>query len=234
LSAVDPNLRVPYTMEWNATIERQLGANQSLTASYGGADGRRLVRQDDILPPAFVSIGGGDILATRNAGSSQYNALQVQFQRRMSHGLQALVSYTLAKSSDQGSTDAISGVAAPSVSDVGLPPMSPSDFDIRNTFAAAVSYEVPTPAWGHTTKTILGGWAVDGLVRASSAPPINVTVYAMFPEKSGFNNLQADVVPGQPIWIPDPTQPDGKALNPAALCSTACRTERRLPQKFAA
>ncbi len=220
LSAVDPNLRVPYTLEWNAAIERQFGANQSLTASYVGADGRRLVRQDDILTPAFVSIGsGGSILATRNAGSSQYNALQVQFQRHMSRGLQALVSYTLAKSSDQGSGDAISGLAAPSVSDVALPPMSPSDFDIRNTFAAAVSYEIPTPAWGYAAKTILGGWAVDGLVRASSAPPINITVYATFPEMSGFNNLQADVVPGQPIWIPDPTQPDGKALNPAAFAA---------------
>jgi hypothetical protein len=218
LSAVDPNLRLPYTMEWNAAIERQFGANQLLTASYVGSDGRPLLRQDNILNPVFVNIGsGGSILATRNGGYSHYDALQIQFQRRISHGLQALLSYTLAKSTDVGSSDA-RGLAAANVSDIVLPPLSPSDFDIRNSFAGAISYEVPTPAWGRAGKAILGGWAVDGIVRASSAPPINVTVGGTMPVSS-FNHIQADIVPGQPYWIPDPTQPDGKALNPAAFAA---------------
>jgi hypothetical protein len=216
LSAVDPNLRLPFTLQWNAAFERQFGAKQSLTASYVGSDGRRLLRQDDILNPLFESVGsGGTILATRNDGYSHYDALQVQFQRRMSHGLQALVSYTLAKSSDVGSSDA-GGLAAASVSDIVLPPLSPSDFDIRNSFAAAISYEAPTPSWGRVGKAILGGWAVDGIVRGSSAPPINVTVGGISPVSS-FNRIQAEIVPGQGYWIADPTQPDGKALNPAAF-----------------
>jgi hypothetical protein len=216
LSAVDPNLRLPFTLQWNAAFERQFGAKQSLTASYVGSDGRRLLRQDDILNPLFESVGsGGTILATRNDGYSHYDALQVQFQRRMSHGLQALVSYTLAKSSDVGSSDA-GGLAAASVSDIVLPPLSPSDFDIRNSFAAAISYEAPTPSWGRVGKAILGGWAVDGIVRASSAPPINVTVGGISPVSS-FNRIQAEIVPGQAYWIADPTQPNGKALNPAAF-----------------
>lgn len=187
-----------------------------LTARYVGSDGRRLLRQDNILNPVFESVGsGGSILATRNAGYSHYDALQIQFQRRISRGLQALVSYTLAKSSDVGSSDA-GGLAAANVSDIVLPSLSPSDFDIRHTFAAAVSYEVPTPAWGRAGKAILGGWAVDGIVRASSAPPINVSVGGTMPVSS-FNHIQADIVPGQPYWIPDPTQPGGKALNPAAF-----------------
>jgi hypothetical protein len=222
LSAVDPNLRLPYTLQWNVAIERQFGAKQFLTATYVGSDGRRLLREDDIVSPSFVNRGsGGSILATRNAGYSHYDALQVQFQRRMSHGLQALVSYTLAKSTDQGSGDAASDLAAASVSDVVLPPLSPSDFDIRNSFAGAISYEVPTPAWGRTARAILRGWAVDGIVRVSSAPPINITVIGISPVRSGSNRIQADIVPGQPYWIPDPTQPDGKALNPAAFASPA-------------
>src|SRR5271170_5934745 len=216
LSAVDPNLRLPFTLQWNAAIERQFGAKQSLTASYVGSDGRRLLRQDDILNPLFESReSGGSILATRNDGYSHYDALQVQFQRRMSNGLQALVSYTLAKSSDVGSSDA-GGLAAASVSDIVLPPLSPSDFDIRNSFAAAISYEAPSPPWGRVGKAILGGWALDGIVRSSSAPPINVTVGGIWPVSS-FNRIQAEIVPGQPYWIADPTQPDGKALNPAAF-----------------
>jgi hypothetical protein len=65
-----------------------------------------------------------------NAGYSHYNALQLQFQRRMSHGLQALVSYNLARSSDLGSND-IRELFAASVSQVVLPPLTLSDFDIQ-------------------------------------------------------------------------------------------------------
>jgi hypothetical protein len=216
LTAIDPNLQVPLTMQWNAAIERELGANQRLTVTYVGADSRRLLREDNIIPPSFVENGNQQtVYATWNGGYSHYEALQVQFQRRMSHGLQALVSYTLAKSRDLGSSDG-TGFGAASVSQIVLPPLTPSDFDIRNSIAGAVSYEVPPPAWGRTGNAILKGWAVDGLVRASSAPPINVTVY----NQTGFISYYltlANIVPGQPYWIADPTQPAGRALNPAAF-----------------
>jgi Carboxypeptidase regulatory-like domain/TonB dependent receptor/TonB-dependent Receptor Plug Domain len=212
LIAVDPNLQLPFTMEWNAAIERELGANQRLTATYVGADARRLLREDTIAPQGF---NGPSNSAVWNGGYAHYEALQVQFQRRMSHGLQALVSYAFAKSSDVSSSDA-TGFFAPSVSQIVLPPLAPSDFDIRQSIAGAVSYEVPAPAWGRAGNAILKGWALDGLVRASSPPPLNVTVG----NETGFTGFflaLANVVPGQPFWIPDPTQPTGRALNPAAF-----------------
>jgi hypothetical protein len=216
LNAVDPNLRLPYTLQWNAAIERGLGTNQALTATYIGSDGRRLLRQDIIYSPLLVSLGiGGTVQANRNAGYSHYNALQVQFQRRMSDGLQALVSYNFAESSDLGSTDA-DGVRAASVSDAVLPSLTPSDFDLRHSFAGAVSYEIPAPSWGRAGNAILKGWAVDGLVRVTSAPPINVTVRAISPVFGPYTT-QSDIVPGQPHWIADATQPSGTALNPAAF-----------------
>jgi hypothetical protein len=54
------------------------------------------------------------------------------------------------------------------------------------------------------------------LVRASSAPPISVTAYNEGGPVGYFLTL-ANVVPGQPEWIPDPTQPAGRALNRAAF-----------------
>jgi Carboxypeptidase regulatory-like domain/TonB dependent receptor-like, beta-barrel len=218
LTAVDPNLSLPFTLQWNAAIERVLGAKQTLTATYVGSEGRRLLRQDIIAPPLLVSLGtGATVHVTRNGGYSRYNALQVQFQRRMSHGLQALVSYNFSKSSDLDSSDQ-NGLKAGSVSDIVLPPLRPSDFDIGHSLAGGVSYEVPTPSWGHAGKAILGGWAVDGLVRASSAPPIDVFIRGFSPVL-GLYTTQADIVPGQPAWISDSTQPSGRALNPAAFTS---------------
>jgi len=216
LVAVNPNLRLPLTLQWNTAIQRELGTNQTLSATYVGADDMRLLREDDIRPPLLVSLGnGGTVFAVRNAGYSHYNALQVQFQRRMSHGLQALISYNLAKTSDLGSSDS-SGLIAASVSQVVLPPLTPSDFDIRNSIAGAVSYELPAPAWGRISNAVLRGWAADGLVRVSSAPPINITVTVISPAVGAYRT-QAQIVPGQPFWIPDSTQPSGTALNPAAF-----------------
>jgi hypothetical protein len=216
ISAVDPNLRLPLTLQWNAAIQREVGANQTLSATYVGADSRRLLRADRILPPQLLT-SDGSVAATRNAGYAHFNALQIQFQRHMSHGLQALVSYNLAQSSDLGSDD-LGGVTAATLGQIVLPSLTPSDFDIRNSIAGAVSYEIPSPASGHIGNAILRGWAVDGLVRVSSAPPINITVNVFSPTV-GFYRTQAQVVPGQPFWIPDSTQPAGRALNPAAFTS---------------
>jgi len=216
LSAVDPNLRLPFTLQWNAAMQRRLSANQTLTATYVGANGSRLLRQDRIYPAPLVSLGiGGSVNVSRNAGFSHYNALQVQFQRRMSHGLQALVSYNLARSSDMGSTDG-DGIRAASISDVVLTSLTPSGFDTRYAFVGAVSYGFPCPSWGRSGEAILKGWAVDGLVRITSAPPINVTVRSLSPV-FGFHVTQPDIVPGQPFWIADSAQPSGTALNPAAF-----------------
>jgi hypothetical protein len=218
LSAVDPNLSLPFTLQWNAAIERELGAGQTLTATYVGSDGRRLLREDIIAPPLLMNLGSGaTVRATRNAGYSHYNALQIQFQRHMSHGLQALISYNFSKSNDLESSDE-NGLFAGSLSGIVLPPLAPSDFDIRHSISGAISYEIPTPSWSRTANAILKGWAVDGLVRAMTAPPINVFIQGFSPAV-GHYTTQADVVPGQPWWIPDSTQPSGRALNPAAFTS---------------
>jgi TonB dependent receptor len=215
-AAFDPHLQLPYTLQWNAAIERALGAKQTLTATYLGSEGERLMRGDGVLPPALTTSSGNvTVTAIRNAGYSHYNAFQLQFQQRMSHGLQALVSYNLAKSSDLGSTDS-SGLYAQSVSEIVLPPLTPSDYDVRQFLGAAVSYEMPAPSWGGVGDAILKGWAVDGLVRVFSGPPINVTVGGVSPV-SGFYSTQAEIVPGQPSWISDRSQPSGEALNPAAF-----------------
>ena len=73
-----------------------------------------------------------------NGSRSRYRALQVQLQRRMSRGLQALLSYNLGKSSDTGSGERFSSVAAASLSEIGPPPLATSDFDIRHSLSGAV------------------------------------------------------------------------------------------------
>jgi hypothetical protein len=103
------------------------------------------------------------------------------------------VSYNFAESSDLGSADA-DGVNASSVNDAVLPSLTPSDFDILHSFAGALSYEVPAPSWDRVGNAILKGWSVDGLVRVTSAPPINVIVREISPVFGPYRT-QPDIVP---------------------------------------
>jgi hypothetical protein len=79
-----------------------------------------------------------------------------------------------------------------------------------------VSYEVPAPPIGPAGRTILGDWAVDAIVRASSPPPLNVRIEGVSPV-FGVYRSQPDLVPGQPIWLQAPDEPGGRALNPDAF-----------------
>ena len=229
ITAIDPHLQLPFTMEWNGAFEEALGSKQTLTVTYVGADGRRLLREDVIVPTEIFDLGlGGHVNAIHNLGYSHYNALQVQFQRQLSSGLQALVSYNLSKASDQGSSD-FASVAAASINQIVPPPLTPADMDIRNSFAGAISYEIPAPSWGSLGNAILRDWAVDGLLRVSSTPPINVTIGAISPQ-IGLYETQAEIVTGQPYWLPAPGQPGGRVLNPDAFTRPAAGMTGNFPR----
>ncbi len=216
LAVVDPNHHVlPRTYEWNAALEQGFGNNDALTLTYLGAAGRKLMRQDlyDAPNPNFT----GEVDIMTNGADSSYNALQVQYRHRLTHGLQALVSYTWGHSIDNASFDSSflnTPPGASAVSDRG-----PSDYDIRNTFAGAVSWYIPGPHSGRW-KPILQNWSVNSIVYARSAPPVNV-VTGMNPFggflSGAFSVQRPNVVPGVPIYLADPTAGGGKIINPAAF-----------------
>jgi len=216
LSVVDPDHVLPRTYEWNAAIEQGFGNADVLTMTYIGAAGRKLMRRDLYNAPNPDFTGEFDVLS--NGGDSIYNALQVQYRHRLTQGLQALVSYTWGHSIDDVSSDANYNNVPPgalAVSDRG-----PSDYDIRQTFSVAVSYNVPGPHGGWA-KPILKDWSVNTIVYARSAMPVNVvTGKNPFPGTvlSGANSVQRpNVVPGVPFYLSNPTAPGGKIINKAAF-----------------
>jgi len=79
LTAFNPDLQLPYTLEWNLAVEQILASQQSAKASYIGSLGRRLIQTAAVSSPNanFASAS----LVT-NAATSDYNALQLQFQRK--------------------------------------------------------------------------------------------------------------------------------------------------------
>jgi hypothetical protein len=172
LIIADPHLKLPRTYQWNVALEQSLGRNQSLSLTYIGALGRDLLRVTNLTNPnpdfALVSV-------TSNTARSYYDALQVKFQRRLSRGLQTLASYTFSHSIDNASTDAFANyLNTPGGGSYQSVDRGNSDFDIRHSFTAGVTYTLPTPQWNKFARASLGGWSVDAFVLARSAPPDNI------------------------------------------------------------
>lgn len=204
-------LKMPVTYQWNTALERALGTNNSISLGYVAAAGRRLLRMDYHVNPnddftyAYL---------VRNTAFSDFHSLQAQFQRRMSKGLQALVSYTWGHSLDNASNDSASHLIAQQIDprqDRGS-----SDFDIRQTLSGAFTYEFPrlrdSSRW---LKAAANGWALDGVIAIRTGTPIDVTFYRDL--GFGLYNFRPDRVAGAPLYRNDSNVAGGRRFNPDAF-----------------
>ncbi len=124
---VDPNFRDPQSNQYSLTVERQLGANDSLRVSYVGQHTYRLSITEDLnqIPASTVpydSSAAGTagvyvdsrahyqnwttLYSTFNHGVANYHAFEIQQTHRMAKGLYYDANYTYAtnRADNQGDT----------------------------------------------------------------------------------------------------------------------------------
>jgi hypothetical protein len=63
----------------------------------------------------------------------------------------------------------------------------------------------------------LGGWSLDSILQARSAPPVNVFDGLFFQLFAAQTQVRPDLDPGQPLYLLGNEFPGRKALNPAAF-----------------
>jgi hypothetical protein len=135
------------------------------------------------------------------AGISSYNALQVHVEKRISHGLQAGVSYTFSRSFDEQSALGLYyNGSNPQDLRGGY---GPSDYDRTHVFNIDYHYELPKFA---STSSLEGkfvdGWSVQGLITMQSGQPYSVIDYsgavgsAFYSITDGITNPIAPLAPG--------------------------------------
>ncbi|HKR85586.1 MAG TPA: TonB-dependent receptor, partial [Terriglobales bacterium] len=136
----DPHLKLPRTYQWNVALEQSIGNSQSLSLTYVGAAGRDLLRGTKLVNvnPDFQTV-----IVNDNSATSDYHALQIKFQRRLSRGLQALASYSWSHSIDIASTDAANNRTTPDTLANPEVDRGDSDFDIRHSFTTGLTYDLP-------------------------------------------------------------------------------------------
>jgi hypothetical protein len=206
------NLRLPYTLQWNLALEQNLGTSRSFTVGYVASVGRRLIEglfeNPEAINPAF-SLGNG-LYEVENGSWSNYQSLQAQFEQRLSHGLEALASMTWSHSIDNRSTNFFT-----------YEPLlkGDSDFDIRDNFQAAVTYNIPGLEKGEAAHLLSDGWALDTRAFRRTAPPIDIDGSEYVAANGTEQYARPNLVAGEPYYIygPHDVIPGGKKINFSAF-----------------
>jgi Carboxypeptidase regulatory-like domain/TonB dependent receptor len=196
------HLQLPYSLQWNLGIEKALGKYQSLTVSYVGASGRRLLQEqrEDVsaFNPEF-----GDVSYFPGGLASSYDALQVKFQRTFLKGLEALASYTWAHSLDYGSTS----------------PQFPlqygnSDLDVRHNLEGGFAWTLPRRDRSRLSSVFVGSWTVDGRLIARTAFPVDLAGNFFFDTVTGTPYYSGvDLVPNRQLYYHSRAVAGGRGFN---------------------
>jgi hypothetical protein len=194
-----PNLQLPYSLQWNLALEKSLEGKQSLSVTYVGQAGRRLLRTEAMFQPN-PNFTGSTFVLSQNGDTSNYNALQVQYRRPMAQHVQALVNYTWSHSIDTDSDDSFFGVPGTIIS-VGSNRGS-SDFDVRNNLTGALVLESGPVRTKPVLSKVVDGWSLATVFQARTGFPVDIyTESVPIPNLAGGSQTRPDLVPGQPVWL---------------------------------
>jgi hypothetical protein len=257
---------LPYSQQWNLTVEHQFSSNLSVSAGYVGNKMTHLLSRTaplNALNPSYLSMGaeldnqfqpgqtsldgvsipyagwvqqmtgcpptvaqallpypqycGTLQAANEEAGNSTFNSLQAKLEKRFSHGLWLLTSYT----DEKWITDAadIQGYSQGQ----GISPFERernkglSPFDTPQSLSIGFMYDLPFGPGRQFLATksgvigkLVGGWQVSTIVRAQSGIPIEFySSECNVPSQFAAGCIPA-VIPGQ-----DPfAQSTGGSYNP--------------------
>ena len=233
--AIDPNFKVGYSQNWQASLQRDLPGSLVMVATYNGIKGTRAVQE---FYPNTYPIGvtnpcptcpSGYIYETSN-GNSTREAGQLQLRRRLHSGLTSTLQYTYSKSIDDASLGGRSffagsgaaGAAAVATTAVvaqnwldlsaerGL-----SNFDQRQLLSWSTQY---TTGMGTAGGSLLSGWrgtlfkewTVISTINAGTGLPLT-PLYDVAVPGTGFTGIRPDYT-GASVT----EAPAGLSLNPLA------------------
>ncbi len=230
---------MPRLQQYNLDLQYQLLPTLLVEASYSGAKGTHFTSGNiDENQATFASAlnntntqanrpfpnMASNILTLMSIATSNYNALNIKVQNRMSHGLQILTNYSWQKDLQYG------GDGPASINQTGTSILmntydlrssySVSDMNIAQTLTASALYQLPVGS-GHRflnvsgpLNTIFGGWVVNGILSIRTGFPSDIHTSAIPAGINATFNVP-DCVAGVPRVLPNHTV--DHYFNPAAF-----------------
>src|SRR5229473_2979553 len=230
-SGVQQDLRTPTVESWTLKIEQQLSPNTALGVSYVGSHGyHELLSVDANLPtpticpaspcpagypaaafyyPSGAPLANNAVWNTTHwfsEGISSYHGLELDVNRRMSHGLQFRGVYTFSKTLDDGDNMNTS-VATNSPAFVANPLQPKADygrasFDVRQAAVLQATYDLPFARANASVgvpwaNRLVKDWQLSGIVTLQSGLPFTPQL-SYNPSNDGDTRN-----PVRPSWNPN-------------------------------
>lgn len=223
--AIRPDNKISNVQQFNLQVQQQLTGNTALSVGYVASRGRNLIvyynlngaalTADSAVPcpisgralgscyPGLSSVNLRD-----DIGRSQYDALQIQLERRFSKGWQYIAAYTFSKTKDNGE-----GAFDNTAGGINyIQQYTTSRLDYPHVLSFASVYEIPFGRGrkygtdiSRVTNFLIGGWQLNGIFRAQSGNPFDVR----------YNNRLVNVN-GDPYG-----DTDNRFLNPSAFTAVS-------------
>jgi hypothetical protein len=218
---LDPNLRNAYSMNWNATIQRELSTNYVVEVSYQGSGGVALLERwnmntfpidfavNDLQLRSQVLAAAqtfrpfphfGNVLMRSNFGHSTFHSGTVKLEKRMADGFFLNTFYTFSKAINSQDNDNDGSGIAP-IQNRSLE-KARAGYDRNHRWIGTVNWELPlgrgkrflnSRGW---TNWIFGGLEISWIQTIESGNPLNFSFanspYLYYPTFAG--NRRPDVV----------------------------------------
>jgi hypothetical protein len=183
------DLKDPRQVQWNGSIEQQIGFSSIFRLSYTGSHTTQLIYSPDLnqVPAntlgydAYVAANGlkypnfNAVLTRANGPSAKYEALTAEVERRYAKGLTMDLNYTLAKDT----SNALGAVPTTLTAENGATILNVYNihadygnviYVARNRFVGTFQYELPYGRGQHFggninrgLNLVAGGWSVAGI-----------------------------------------------------------------------
>ena len=188
LSFLEPTMRSPYVQQFGLNVQREIVPDLMVQVGYVGRLSRKgfLVVAGNPAPyqegatlrninARRIHQGFGNNREISAQANSNYNALQVEVNKRFSKGFSFQMAYTWARSIDMDSGITTSINRSPPNpfnirSQFGL-----SEFFAKHTYSASWIWDLPRLSdQSAALRNIVGGWQFNGLITARTGNPFDV------------------------------------------------------------
>ena len=226
-NAFVPGDALPYTLQWNVSVQRAIGFGADLDIAYVGSRGVHLARKVPMNRPTldraaevviakvplqqvrpFPNVGGYN--AIFYDALSSYESLQLKLKRRMRNGLSLNMTYTFSKNIDTATNYSSDSFQIP----WQYPEIerAVSGLDRTHIFGLSGVYELPfgpkKPLFSNNRliSAIVGGFQLNAIFSASTGQPRTITQ----------NNTNLILASQRPDVI-DPNNLSGRSPNPTTV-----------------
>jgi hypothetical protein len=178
------NNKLPYVLQWNINVERQLAGDFLFQIGYTGSGAKKMAGVVAVNQP-FPGTGNvnarrpyfgwGNVQSYNQYIASTYNGMIMKLERRFAKGMTLLASYTYGHSIDGGGNNNDANDPGPQDARDTAAQKGNSNFDIRHRFVASGLYQLPFGRSRGGLNYLARDWQLSGIFSIQTGQPFTVT-----------------------------------------------------------